>query len=240
MNVRAMCSSLLLVGCVAEEPATDEYVFGLSADEVLATKRLTTKPFTDGEWLEINRGPFSCTRHTVGLCDVVPPASAAEVVELGYRLAIAGASAEDIAAAQDTAIDEARAANPDYNGIRRDSSVQIFTNGSTSWRLRMEAWAISTVFSGELKTKGECKVQHKVGLSWFVASANCIGGQLDATWTGGFTTMYTDNNGGLCNGETASFGPEQRTGTSLTTTLYCSAIKDSWSASGTVVESKSI
>jgi hypothetical protein len=246
MKIRAICSTAslvtattLLAGCVADETVSpaEEYIFGLSAEEVLATKRLTTKAITDAEWLEINRGPFSCGQHTIGLCEVIPPARASEVVELGYRLAIAGADDEAIARAQDAAIDEARAANPDYEGRLR--SVQHFTAGSTVLRLRVEAWAVATTFGGQLKAKGECKVQNKIAGSWWAINPDCISGNIEATWTPSTTTFTSDTNG-CYGGTTLTFGPSQRAATSLTTTVWCYGREGAWEASGATIEAQSI
>src|SRR5262245_48602133 len=98
-----------LAGCATEATPDGEYLFGLTADEVLAAKHVAQRPMTDAAWLAAHTGEFCCDRHG-DLCRMVGPDAAAAVIELGYRIAIAGGDRDAVVAAQDAAIAEARPA----------------------------------------------------------------------------------------------------------------------------------
>src|SRR4051812_48499443 len=103
---------LSLAACVdAAAPASDTYLFGLGADQVLAARRVAHTDMSDDAWLDAHRGEFDCRRYG-DLCRDVGRDAAYQIIELGYLMAIDGADRDAIRTAQSGAIDAARAARP--------------------------------------------------------------------------------------------------------------------------------
>ncbi len=63
-NVLPILALSLAAGCVEQPDGGDDtFVFGLTADEVLAAKRVAQTDLTDAAWLDAHRGEFDCGRY---------------------------------------------------------------------------------------------------------------------------------------------------------------------------------
>jgi hypothetical protein len=225
----------LAAGCVdSATPGTDgSYLFGLSADQILAAKRVAHTDLSDAAWLALHQGEFDCARYG-DLCRDVGRDAAYRVIELGYLMAIDGADRAAIGAAQGDAIADARAARPVVAEPELwASTTGFFTGGSNSHRLKIVASATEMWPSLELRATGECVTQRN-SFGWLPAASDSITGTMTATFSGLGT--FTDGPRSLANGNTMSFGPFQHDANHLTVTVACSAREEGWSASGSVTQ----
>jgi hypothetical protein len=229
--------SIVSVAACAVEPAESEYAFGLTADELLAAKHVTSVAVTDAEWLELHHGDFTCARHGE-LCGAIGPDGASGVIELGYRMAIDGASVDEIERAQDAAFDDAREAwvesEPSVFTLAGNTEPYFF-EGVTNKRLLVTAWAIQLWPSGNLRAKGECRTQKNV-LGWNPFNTDICGSM---------TATYTESSGGIIrfsntscvtNNNSLALAPYTRAAAALQTDVFCTADKESLHAEGFSVE----
>jgi hypothetical protein len=225
-----------LPACVAPE-APESYAFGLTAEEVLAAKHVAGRPMTDAEWLALHRGELGCDRFG-DLCRLVGEPAALELTELGYRMAIAGASGADIAAAQSAAIEAARVepADIDPRLYVSDNDYVYGTGGGGTRRLKITATASQMWPSMQLRSEGDCRTQSNA-FGWVAAASDQICGTLTATWVGVTIETYTSS---ACVDDTSHvhFGNPQRTADLLQTEIECTARDGGWRASGSNTISK--
>ncbi|MEZ4401453.1 MAG: hypothetical protein R3B06_15615 [Kofleriaceae bacterium] len=219
------------VGCV-DAPATTEgeaFVFGLSADEVLAAKAVAQTEMSDAAWLDAHRGDFACANYR-DLCGMIGTDAAAEVIEAGYRLAIDGADRAEIVAAQDAAI---AAAPRIESSALFNSNTGNFTGGSGNKRLHITANAVQLWPSLDMRSSGDC-VYQKNSFGWLASKADSITGDLRGTFTSGATVTVLTDAGSVFNDSKLDLGPRTLAADALTTRIHCSATDGTWSASGTV------
>lgn len=225
----------LAAGCV-EQPTGSTYVFGLSADEVLAAKRVAATAMTDQAWLDAHRGEFDCGRYG-DLCQAVGRDRAYQIIESGYLLALDGASRDQVVAAQDQALTEAlRAADAEPG---RDafyaSNTNFFFGGSSNKRLKVVAHAEQMWPSLELRASATCVFQ-KNTFGWLPSAADHLSGSMSGVFTSTTTTTRTDSGSGT-NLSTLELGPRQLAADHLTTSVSCAADEGTWAASGSATVS---
>lgn len=228
-------SASVLPACAtdgSQVEVADEYVFGLTVDEVLAAKRVAQQPMTDDEWLDLHRGSFRCDRYG-DLCAMIGYDATARIIEMGYRMALSGADEPAVTAAQSAAIDEARIVWRSTQPAVYDSDTETSPGtGADNLRLSATAWA-NWVFPGvKREARGECSVQVHVGL-WFPYKVEQICGTMTGTFnsTLSLSTHHCDND---TNSESFGGGDNfTRTAGRLTTRMVCSAQDGLWSASRT-------
>jgi hypothetical protein len=241
--MRTISLSLLSIftACAAD-PATNEteYLFGLTADQLLEVKHVATAPMSDAEWLDAHRGDFDCA-HYGDLCQLVGRAAAFDVIELGYTLALQGADGDAIRVAQNDAIGAAQIAwksSPDKI-VPYASTTNFAYGGSANKRIKFEAHATKLWPSLELRASGECTYQ-KNQFGWLPSNNAVITVRLTATFStaantvvetstitqAGFATVYATGSG-------PGGAPTHMTADALTTSVFCSATDGLWTASGT-------
>jgi hypothetical protein len=218
-------------GCV--DTATDEtYVFGLTADEVLTARRVALTDMSDAAWLDAHRGDFDCARYR-GLCGEIGADAAYDVIELGYRLALDGASRDDIRAAQEDAITQARAVRADRADEPEtaffSTTTQFFFGGSNSRRLKVVARATEMWPSLELRASGECVVQLN-SFGWWADDAENISGSMTSTFTG--LPVETDGPRTVTFENHLTFHTVQHFANHLSNRVVCAAREDGWTATG--------
>ena len=231
--------SLLLslgAGCVDEHlPAADDqqeqYLFGLTADEVLAARRVANTDMSDAEWLDAHRGEFDCARYG-SLCSEVGSEAAYQVIETGYLLAIDGADRDAIRLAQNKAIADALAARPVVaERNTRAATTGFFYGGSNSHRLKVVARAAEMWPSLELRASGECVTQRN-SFGWLPAASDSITGTMTATFAGLPVILVAPPP--LLNQNTLTFNPVQHDANNLSVSVTCTAVEEGWTATGTV------
>jgi hypothetical protein len=229
LSTLAGLTAILLSACATDDvdaPADDRFVFGLSADEILAAKRVAQRPMSDAEWLDAHRGDFSCDRHG-DLCAKIGPQAAAEAIELGYRLAIEGADHAAVVTAQRDSVAEARRIWRDLEPVFYSSDTEIDTgSGANGRRLKATVWATEMWPSLELEADGECRTQ-KNAFGWVAMNSDEVCGDMTATWNGTTVVRWSDCD---FNDNVAEFASVQRAAASLVTEIDCSAEEGGWSA----------
>jgi hypothetical protein len=221
-------SALLLSACATDgvDPSADRFVFDLSADEVLAAKRVAQRPMSDEEWLDAHRGDFSCERHG-DLCAKIGPDAAAASIELGYRLAIDGADHATVVAAQRAQVAEARRVWRDLEAVVYNSDTETDSgSGANSRRLQATVWATEMWPSLELEADGECRTQ-KNAFGWVAMKSDEVCGDMTATWNGSTVARWSDCD---FDDNVAEFASIQRAAASLVTEINCTAEEGGWSA----------
>jgi hypothetical protein len=222
-------SAVLLAACATDDAdvASDHFVFGLSAEEVIAAKRVAQRAMSDEEWLDAHRGDFSCDRYG-DLCAAIGPDAAAASIELGYRMAIEGADHAAVVAAQDAAITEARRAWRDVTAAVYNSDTETdYGSGAGGRRLQATAHATEMWPSLDLRADGECRTQ-KNAFGWVALNADEVCGEMTATWNGVTVARWSDCD---YDDNVAEFASIQRAASSLVTEITCTAREDNWSAS---------
>jgi hypothetical protein len=229
LSTLAGLTAILLSACATDgvdAPADDHFVFGLTAGEILAAKRVAQRPMSDAEWLDAHRGDFSCDRHG-DLCAKIGPDAAADSIELGYRLAIDGADHGEVVAAQRTSVEEARRLWRDVEVATYNSDTEIDTgSGANSRRLKATVWATEMWPSLELEADGECRTQ-KNAFGWVAMNSDQICGEMTATFNGSTVVRWSDCD---FDDNVAEFASAQRAAASLVTEINCSAEEGGWSA----------
>jgi hypothetical protein len=222
----------LFAGCATDagEPIeiADEFVFGLSAEEVLAAKRVAQQPMSDEAWLDAHRGAFTCDRYG-DLCAKIGAAAAERAIELGYRLAIEGADHAAVVRAQNEEIHAARVVWRDLEATVYNSDTEISEgSGGNGRRLKATVWATQMWPSLELQADGECRTQ-KNSFGWVAMNSDSICGDMTATFNGGAHVWHWDD----CDFDdnVVEFAPHQIAASSLTTVIDCDADEGLWSAS---------
>lgn len=236
-NLLPVLALSLAAGCVDQPGTDDTFVFGLSAEEVLAAKAVAHTTMTDAAWLDAHRGEFDCS-HYGDLCRVVGQDRAYQVIETGYLLALDGADRAAIRAAQDQALERAFAevdAEPEAASPLFGTNISYFYGGSGNKRLKVVARAELMWPSLELRSSGYCAFQ-KDSFGWWAATADRIDGTLTATFNG--STVFVQNRAAN-NTSRIDFGPIQLDAVNLTTRIQCSAAEDVWDASGSQSVSES-
>ena len=229
-NLLPVLALSLAAGCVDQPEGDGTFVFGLTAEEVLAAKAVAHTTMTDAAWLDAHRGAFDCSRYG-DLCRVVGEDRAYQVIETGYLLALDGADRVAIRAAQDEALARAFAeadAEPEAASPLFGTNTSYFYGGAANKRLKVVARAELMWPSLELRSSGYCAFQ-KESFGWWAATADRIDGTLTATFSGGFVGV---DNGGANQTSRVDLGAFQIDAVSLTSRMSCSAREDAWSASG--------
>lgn len=222
-------------GCATEPTVetTDTFVFGLSAEEVLAAKHVSQRDISDAAWLDAHRGAFDCARYG-SLCNAVGPAAAERITELGYRRAIAGADADEVIRAQTEAIDLARDAWQAL-GITPYASDTETTDGEGASNRRLVAYVESNYLwpAQKLTAHGECRTQLNIGGIYFPESADSLCGTLRATYNEGLGSEQTLSTGRRCKTFVASMGLQiaDKAAETSTVKMSCTAQNDLWTAS---------
>jgi hypothetical protein len=230
------CLTMAIVaGCgIESEPAVelaDDYVFGLSADEVLAAKRVAGQSFSDEDWLDLHRGAFRCDRYG-DLCAMIGPAAAARTIELGYQLALDGADGEAILAAQNAAIAEARSAWRQLDIAVYDSDTETTPgSGADNLRLSATAWADRVFPYVRLQARAECSTQVYFGGIWWWSDSDDLCGSMTATFNDDPPKTRSDR----CVHQASSltFTPFETEASHLTTVVRCRAANGLWTAQRT-------
>lgn len=240
MSRQSFLPSLVLAlaaGCAVDadprvEP-TDELVFGLSADEVLAAKRVAQQPMSDEAWLDAHRGAFTCDRHG-DLCARIGPVAAARAIELGYRLAIEGADPAEVLAAQREAAAAARIEWRELGATPYVSDTEI-SNGSGASGRRLVATASAFYWwpTRVLEADAECSTQFNVLGLWVAMDADRLCGSMRATFNEDMSSETVDRHSNTCATEAGvkHFASFVRAAQTLTTRVSCSAEEGLWSAS---------
>lgn len=227
----ALVPVLAFTGCATDGDPAETYLFGLTADEVLAAKRVAQRPMSDADWLAEHVGPFACERYG-DLCKTVGPDAAAQVIELGYRIAIAGGDRDAVVAAQDAAIVEAEHAW-DARALATFISDTETTpgTGASNRRLQARADADDMWPSLEKRADGRCWTQkHIVGWNPYYVDRIC--GSLTANYNDG-ELILTRPLSCKTDAHEINFDFIQRPGDTLTTTVVCTAEEPPWRANVT-------
>lgn len=223
---------VMLSGCEAmEAPIADqsEYLFGLGEDEILAVQAVSERELAPEAWLEMNRAPFSCANYG-DLCDLTGREAAYRLIEDGYLMALSGHQASEIADSQWQAFKAAEAQWAALGHASKNTTTQIYTNGSNDKRLKVIAKAIELWPSLDLKAQGECKTQKKVLGVWGTMNSDSISGSMTAVYTP--NTITRIRNGSVTNDNSLVLGPVTETADHVDVTVSCTAINGGWSASG--------
>ncbi|HVV85397.1 MAG TPA: hypothetical protein VHE35_20200 [Kofleriaceae bacterium] len=226
----------LAAGCVDQPGTSDDYLFGLTADQILAAKHVSQTQLTDAQWLDAHRGPFDCARYG-DLCRAIGPDRAYHVIEVGYLVAVDGGDRAAVHAAQEEAIAAAKqeaAGDPSPSEAFYNSNTGFFDGGSGNKRLKITANAEKMWPSGELRADGECVFQKDV-FGWQPFQADNINGSRSANFDG----AISNQNLNLNNVQRLDFASVQIDAVHLTTTVTCAASSGTWSANGQVQSSVS-
>ena len=226
----------MFAGCVTDadqaidvtgEPA-DVFVFGLSADEVLAAKRVAQRPMSDEAWLEAHRGAFSCERYG-DLCKKVGPVAAARAIELGYRRAIEGADHTEVVRAQQEAVAAARPAWRELAVTTYNSDTQIsYGTGGSGRRLLSTAFANYLWPALVLETDAECVTQKDI-FGWWQSDVERICGSMRGDYNHGDEVIHRDRTC-VTNAGVKSFTAHVEVAATLTTSVNCHAEDGLWEA----------
>jgi hypothetical protein len=222
----------MVAGCATDSAeTTDTFVFGLSAQEVLAAKRVSSWSATDAEWLDAHRGAFDCERYG-SLCQAVGPEAAARITELGYRRAITGADADEVVRTQTEAIDAARLEWRAL-GITPYASDTETTTGSGASNRRLIAHVESNYLwpAHKLSASGDCSTQIYVAGLWLPESADNLCGTLRATFNDGRSSEQTFTAQRCVTFRNlVSLSIADKAAETSTVKMSCSADNDLWSA----------
>jgi hypothetical protein len=227
----------MAAGCAVDadprvEP-TDGFVFGLSADEVLAAKRVAQQPMSDEAWLDAHRGAFTCDRHG-DLCAKIGPVAAARAIELGYRLAIEGADPAEIVRAQSEAAAAARIEWRELDATPYVSDTEI-SNGTGASGRRLVATASAFYWwpTRVLEADAECSTQFNLLGLWVAMDSDRLCGSMRATYNEDMSSEEIDSHSNTCATEAGvkHFASFVRAAQTLTTRVSCSAEEGLWSAS---------
>lgn len=167
-----LCSAALLSACQGADPsgvpggdlganAAAEYLFGMTEEQLLAIYPLVADRYAEDAWLEANQAPFDCARYG-DMCRDVGPDAVYDITERSYRLALDGATLEQVDAFLSEELDAAALAWREQQTARgedeRDSAVFTNQGGANQERVRLEVFANKPAL-GTWHGKTDCTYQ---------------------------------------------------------------------------------
>lgn len=225
------------------ESADAEYLYGLSRGELTQLHALVKDRYDLEAWLDVNRAPFDCGRYGT-MCRDVGESAAYEITEASYRMALEGASLDEINGYLGEALDEAarawEARAEERGEDERVSNSCFFSGGANQERLRVTAHARKPLI-GDWNTFTACTYQVK-GLfgTWSAGNGASIQACNRGEVRNGATVIDRNPNagsdctwgsGGTVDSDTLRHYPPNTSNT-LVSVATCSASKGGWSASG--------
>ena len=179
-------TALLATGCVAGDASSvgepelgasagTEYLYGLTEAELMQIYPLAADRYDEAEWLEANLAPFDCARYG-DMCRDVGPDAAYGITEQSYRLALGGATIDEVNAFLSDELDAAAVAwrAQQAESDERVSNLAFGYGGSNQERVRLEVFANKPAL-GDWHGKTECTYQVLTFGTW--------GGTLSADMT---------------------------------------------------------
>ena len=232
LSFALLCSTF--AACVDADATTDtEYLFGMTAADVLAVKPLSQRAMTDAEWLDAHRGSFDCGRYG-GLCKMIGRDAAYDAIETGYRIALAGGDLAAVRDAQRQLIDEAKLVERDAPTLFDTLDDCELGNSGGSFRVCASATATDLWPSRDLRADGSCRTQVNSG-GWWARNTESLDGILRAEYrAGNNTVVVVVNPAAQTNVSQVGFTQVQRTADSVTVTVTCDADDDAWDATADV------